>query len=70
MSTDDISTRQRGYQKNFYDRRRDAGEKKLHIWLTPDGQAALDELVAITGEKKQEVITRAIMEMRERMATA
>lgn len=60
----------REYQKNFYARRIEAGEKKVHIWLTPDAQTALDELIAITGLTKRAVIEKALKELRDRTTSA
>lgn len=60
----------REYQKNFYARRSEAGEKKVHIWLTPDAQIALDELMAITGLTKRAVIEKALKELRDRTTSA
>lgn len=55
------------YQKAFYERRRVAGEKKVQVWLSPSGLAALDELVTLTGSSKQLVIEEALKGMLERV---
>lgn len=58
------------YQKTFYARRTEAGEKKVHIWLTREAQTALTELMAITGDTKRAVIEKALKELLERTASA
>ena len=58
------------YQKAFYDRRKEAGETRVQLWLSPAALLALDELTATTGKTKQQVIEKALKQLRERTTSA
>lgn len=61
METSDKDQRQRGYVKKFYDRRKEAGETRVSLWLKPEGTEALDYLISRTpGMSKSDIVDRAL----------
>ena len=62
METSDKDQRQRGYVKKFYDRRKEAGETRISLWLKPEGAEALDKLAAMfPGMSKSDLVNRALV---------
>lgn len=61
MSDEHRKARQRQYQKNFYDRHKNAGGKKITVWLTQDGMSALEFLLERSpGMGRSDVVERAL----------
>ena len=62
METSDKDQRQREYVKKHYNRRKDAGETRVSIWLNPEGVEAMDKLAAMfPGMSKSDLVNRALV---------
>lgn len=49
------------YQRKFYEKRLAEGRIKCQFWLERDADAALVAIMASTGEKKGDVLNRALL---------
>lgn len=63
MTNSDKDGRQRGYVRKHYEAQKAEGKVKCSFWITPEADAALVAIMASTGEKKQEVLNRALVSL-------
>lgn len=59
---DNAKERQRNYSRRHEEKRREAGDVRHVVWLSPEAEAALQKLMVVgSPRKREEVINQAII---------
>lgn len=59
----DAKERQRRYSKKYDDKRKEAGDTRHVVWLSPEATAALQKLMVVgSASRREEVINQAIID--------